>query len=46
MYKIDYSNKIFPKNIEELCTEYDNKNSNFKINTIESLTNYFDKLKK
>ena len=46
MYKIDYSNKIFPKNIEGLNTEYENANNNFKINTVESLENYFNKLKK
>ena len=38
MYKIDY--KIFPRNIEELGTIYD-----FKINSIESLENYFNKNK-
>ena len=41
MYKIDY--KIFPKNIEELGTTYEYKNSNFNINSIESLENYFKK---
>ena len=47
MYKIDYNNKYFPKNLEELGTPYENNNNNnFKIESIESLTNYFNKLKK
>ena len=32
IYEID-----FPKNISELTTIYKYKNSNFKINTVESL---------
>ena len=46
IYEIDYSNKYFPKNIRELGTIYECKNSNFKINTVESLEKYFNKLKK
>ena len=46
MYKIDYNNKYFPKNLEELNTQFEYKNSNSKIDSIESLTNYFNKLKK
>ena len=46
MYKIDYNNKIFPKNINELNKSFENKNNTFKIDTIKSLTNYFKKLKK
>ena len=46
MYKIDCNNKLFPKNLKELNTEYENKNNNFKIDTVESFTNYFNKLKK
>ena len=46
MYKIDY-NKIFPKNIKELNTPFNNdKNNNFKLDSIKSLINYFNKLKK
>ena len=37
MYKL-----YFPKNIKK----FENKNNNFKINSIELLTNYFKKLKK
>ena len=44
MYKINYNNKIFPKNIKELNTPF-NKN-NFKLDSIKSLINYFNKLKK
>ena len=46
MYKIDYNNKIFPKNLKELNTNYENTNNNFKIDSIKSLTDYFNKLKK
>ena len=40
MYKLDHNKKYFPKNKKEL-----NNNNNFKINSIELLTNYFKKLK-
>ena len=46
IYEIDYNNKIFPRNIEELNTAYENKNNNFNMNSIESLKDYFNKLKK
>ena len=42
-----YNNKLyFPKNLKELNTSFEDKNNNFRINTIKSLTNYFNKLKK
>ena len=41
MYKLDHNKKFLPKSILEL-----NKNNNFKIHNINSLTNYFNKLKK
>ena len=40
MYKL-----YFPKNIKELNKNYENKNNNFRINSIENLENYFEKLK-
>ena len=43
MYKIDYNNKFFPKNIKELNKKFENKN-NFKLDSIKLLTNYFKKL--
>ena len=46
MYKIDYNNKIFPKNIKELNTPFKNKSNNFKLDSIKSLIDYFNKLKK
>ena len=46
MYKIDYNNKYFPKNISELNTQFEYKNSNFNLNSIESLKDYFNKLNK
>ena len=46
MYKIDYNNKIFPKNVLELNKIFENKNNNFKIDSIKLLTNYFKKIKK
>ena len=33
----EIGNKYFPKNILELNTQFEYKNSNFKINTVESL---------
>ena len=33
MYKINYNNKIFPKN-----KKFENKNNKFKIDSIKSLT--------
>ena len=42
MYKVDYRNKIFPKNLKELNKYFNNTNNNkFKIDIIKSLTNYF-----
>ena len=41
MYKL-----YFPKNIKELNKNFENKNSNFKINSIKNLQTYFKKLKK
>ena len=41
MYKLH-----FPKNIKELNNKFENKNNNFKIKSIELLTDYFKKLKK
>ena len=41
MYKLH-----FPKNIKELNKNFENKNNNFKINSIKNLENYFKKLKK
>ena len=41
MYKL-----YFPKNIKELNKNFENKNNNFKINSIRNLENYFKKLKK
>ena len=35
----------FPKNIKELNKDFENKNNNFKINSIRNLENYFKKLK-
>ena len=46
MYKLNYNKKYFPKNIKELNINFENNNNNFKINSIELLTNYFKKLKK
>ena len=40
MYKL-----YFPKNIKELDKNFENKNNNFKINSIKNLENYFKKLK-
>ena len=33
----------FPKNIKELNKNFENKNNNFKINSIKNLENYFKK---
>ena len=41
MYKL-----YFPKNIKELNKNFENKNNNFKINSIKKLENYCKKLKK
>ena len=41
MYKL-----YLPKNIKELNKKFQNKNNNFKIDSIKLLTNYFNKLKK
>ena len=41
MYKL-----YFTKNIKELNKNFENKNNNFKINSIKNLENYFKKLKK
>ena len=40
MYKL-----YFPKNIKELNKNFENRNDNFKINSIKNLENYFKKLK-
>ena len=45
MYKLDHNKKYFPKNIKELNKNFE-KNNNFKINSIELLTNNFKELKK
>ena len=45
MYKIDYHNKIFPKNLKDLNKPFNNTNNKFELDTIKSLTNYFKKLK-
>ena len=45
MHKIDYNNKIFLKNIKELNKSFENKNNNFKIDTIKLLINCFKKVK-
>ena len=44
MYKVDFNNKIFPKIILELNKKFDNSSNNFKLNTVKSLINYFEKL--
>ena len=36
----------FPKSIKELNKNFENKNNNFKINSIKNLENYFKKFKK
>ena len=41
MYKL-----YFPKNIKESIKNFENKNNNFKINSIKNLENYFKKFKK
>ena len=47
MYKIDnYNKQFFPKNIHELIIKFENKNNNFEIDSVKSLTIYFSKLKK
>ena len=46
MYKLDHNKKFLPRNILDLNKKFENKNNNFKINSIELLTNYFKKLKK
>ena len=46
MYKLDHNKKFLPRNILDLNKKFENNNNNFKINSIESLTNYFKKLKK
>ena len=46
MYKLDHNKKFLPRNILELNKKLENKNNNFKIHSINSLTNYFKKLKK
>ena len=46
MYKLDHNKKFFSKNILDLDKKFENKNNNFKIDSIKSLTNYFKKLKK
>ena len=38
MYKL-----YFSKNIKELNRNFENKNNNFKINSIKNLENYFKK---
>ena len=45
MYKLDHNKKYFPKITKELNKNFENENNNFKINSIELLTNYFKKLK-
>ena len=45
MYTPKSINKIFPGSIKELNTVYKPKNNNFKINSIQLLQNYFQKLK-
>ena len=46
MYKLDHKKKFLPRNILDLNKKFENNNNNFKINSIELLTNYFKKLKK
>ena len=46
MCKLDHNKKFLPKSILELNKKFENRNINFKINSIELLTNYFKKLKK
>ena len=41
MYKLDHNKKFFPRNILDLNKKFENKNNNFKINSIVSLTNHF-----
>ena len=36
----------FPKNVKELNKNFEDKNNNFKINSVKNLENYFKKLKK
>ena len=37
--------KSFQKNLKELNKRFQNKNNNFKIDSIKLLINYFEKLK-
>ena len=46
MYKLDHNKKHFPKNIKELNKNFENKNNNFKIDSVKLLKEYFSKLKK
>ena len=46
MYKLDHNKNFLPKSILELNKKFKYKNNNFKIHSINSLTNYFKKLKK
>ena len=46
MYKLDHNKKFLPRNLLEFNEKFGNKNNNFKIHSIKSLTNYFKKLKK
>ena len=39
MYKLDHNKNYFPKKIKELNKNFENNNNNFKINSIELLTN-------
>ena len=37
MYKLDHNKKYFPKNIKELNKIFENKNNNFKIDSVKLL---------
>ena len=45
MYKLDHNKKYFPKNIKELNKNFENKNNNFKIDSVKLLKDYFSKSK-
>ena len=46
MYKLDPNKKFLPINIKELNKNFENKNSNFKIDSVKNLENYYKKFKK
>ena len=45
MHKIDHNKKLFCDNIKDLNKNFIFGDNNFKLNTINNLTNYFKKLK-